>query len=147
MINNSIQNPFYLTFNLYPMKNAAFGLLAILFVALSFTSCKKEDSFEEKIVGQWHSSKVTYDNNDATGLFNFKLKLENSREFDLTLTTITGTQASTGNWEPNRTTEEVTLINDGDGVSTKYDITQLTDARMTAETIYQGKRLVIVFDK
>jgi len=147
MLNNSIQNPFYLTFNLYPMKNAAFGLLAILLVALSFTSCKKEDSFAEKLVGQWHSSKVTYDNNDATGLFNFKLHLENSREFDLTLTTITGTQASTGNWEPNATTEEVTLINDSDGITAKYDITQVNESRMTAETVYQGKRLVIIFDK
>ena len=78
------------------MKNAAFGLCAFLLIALSFTACKKEDSFEEKLVGQWQSSKVTYDNNDATGLFNFRLHLENSREFDLTLTTITGTQASTG---------------------------------------------------
>ncbi len=129
------------------MKNAAFGLLTILLVSLSFTACKKEDSFEEKLVGQWQSSKVTYDNNDATGLFNFRLRLEKSREFDLTLTTITGTQASTGNWEPNRSTEEVTLINDGDGATAKYDITQLNDDRMTAETIYQGKRLVIVFAK
>ena len=129
------------------MKNAAFGLSAILFVALSFTACKKEDSFEEKIVGQWHSTKVTYDNNDATGLFNFRLTLQNSREFDLTLTTITGTQASTGSWQPNESTEEVTLVNDSDGATAKYDITQLNDTRMTAETIYQGKRLVIVFDK
>lgn len=129
------------------MKNAAFGLLAILLVALSFTACKKEDSFEEKLVGQWRSSKVTYDNSNASGLFTFQLKMEASREFDLTLTTITGTQASTGSWQPNQSTEEVTLVNDGDGATTKYDITQLNEARMTAETLYQGKRLVIVFDK
>lgn len=129
------------------MKNAAFGLLAILLVALSFTACKKEDSFEEKLVGQWRSSKVTYDNSNASGLFTFQLKMEASREFDLTLTTITGTQASTGSWQPNQSTEEVTLVNDGDGVTTKYDITQLNEVRMTAETLYQGKRLVIVFDK
>lgn len=131
------------------MKNSvsSFSLLLLSACLISLSSCKKDPSFDEQLTGNWASAKVTYGAEDGTALYSFDLVLESSKEFDLTEKTLLGTSIHTGVWASDSGTQEITLTDDEGGTQTKYDITNLTETQMTAETVINKVRFTIVFKK
>ncbi|MEI6410912.1 MAG: hypothetical protein WCR52_16115 [Bacteroidota bacterium] len=130
------------------MKNSIFGLSSLLLsVLIFFSSCKKDATFEQQLAGTWTSTKVTYGSEDGTLLYTYDLVMQSSKEFDLTEKTLLGTAVHTGVWASNAGTQEVTLTDDDGSTQTKYDITNLTETQMTAETVINKIRFIIVFKK
>jgi hypothetical protein len=130
------------------MQKSFLGLLAtVLFLGLSVSSCKKDPTFADKLVGTWKSNKVTYDGTDATAIYQYTIILNGNKSFDLTQTTplAPGSTVRKGTWETNDAREEVVLRYDDSNVSDRYDITGLTGNQMTAETLLNSKRLDINF--
>ncbi len=155
MINNKIRNPFYLTFNHYPMKNAAFGLSAILFVALSFTACKKDDqkAFDEQISATWASQSVKVDDTNVSSVYTFNIVLRADHTFTLKTSTInpltqhTTTDTNTGNWAADESAQTVTL-NFDNAPTQSWTISHLTETGMTAKyTDESTHRYEIAFAK
>ena len=131
------------------MQKSIFGFLAILFLGLTLVSCKKEQTFDDKLFGTWVSTKVTYDNGDATGLFQYTIELQSSHEFKLTQKTPLSSQSiiRAGTWETNEARQEVILRYDDSAETSRYDINSLDGDHMTAETLLDGKQLEIEFKK
>ncbi|MFZ4474476.1 MAG: hypothetical protein ACOYPR_04735 [Saprospiraceae bacterium] len=130
------------------MKNSIFSFTAILFSGLIlFTSCKKDPSYDEQLSGNWVSTKVTYGEEDGTDLYKFDLHLEATKEFDLTQTTLISKTVQTGIWAANEGTKEITLTFDDGSAKAKYDVIELSETNMTAQTVLGGKRFTIVFKK
>jgi hypothetical protein len=129
------------------MKNAILSFASLLVFGLLLTSCKKDPAFEEQVQGKWISNKVTYGATDGSNLYKFDVLLEATKEFDLTEKTPIGTVVRTGVWSANEDTRELTLTFDDGSNTTKYDILNLTDTQMTAETILDGTRFTIEFKK
>jgi hypothetical protein len=141
-------NPLMLSNNPVTMKNSVFSFSALLILGLIFfSSCKKDATFEQQLAGTWTSTKVTYGTEDGTLLYNYDLVLQSSKEFDLTEKTLLGTSIHTGVWASDAGTQEVTLTDDDGASQTKYDITNLTETEMTAETVINKIRFKIVFKK
>lgn len=131
------------------MQKSIFGFLAILFLGLTLVSCKKEQTFDDKLVGTWSSTKVIYDNSDATSLFQYTIVFQPSKEFELTQKTPLSSQSiiRSGTWETNEARQEVILRYDDSTESTRYDINALDGSHMTAETLLDGKKLEIELKK
>ena len=130
------------------MRNSVFCLPTLLLLGLIFfSSCKKDATFEQQLTGTWVSTKVTYGIEDGTLLYTYNLVLQSSKEFDLTEKTLLGTAVHTGVWASEAGTQEVTLTDDDGSTQTKYDITNLTETQMTAETVINKIRFIIVFKK
>lgn len=129
------------------MKKSIFGILFGAALAFTLTACKKDPVFEDQITGTWKSTKVTYGQADGTTLFEYTLRLESSKEFELTEKTLTGTKISSGVFGVNADTQEITLTFDDGAAQQKYDITAIGDQSMTAETIISNVRFVIEFKK
>ena len=130
------------------MKNSIFSFTAILFSGLIlFTSCKKDPSYDEQLSGNWVSTKVTYGEEDGTNLYKFELQLEATKEFDFTQTTLVAKTVQTGIWAANEGTKEITLTFDDGSAKAKYDVIELSETNMTAQTVLGGKRFTIVFKK
>ena len=122
--------------------------MGLLFLGLSLASCKKEQTFDDKLSGTWKSSKVTYDNKDQTSVTDYTLVLQPSKEFDFTKTALLGgSTIRTGIWETNEARQEIILRYDDSTESERYDISGLDAKFMIAETILDGKRLEIEFKK
>ncbi len=121
------------------MKNAAFGLSAILLVALSFTACKKDvqEVFDQQIAATWLSQSVKVDASDVSSVYKFNIALREDHTFTLKTTTTnpftqaTVTNTNTGNWSSEENTQTITLNFDNAPTQT-WKITNLTKTGMTA---------------
>lgn len=135
------------------MKNAALGLMAFLFISsLSLVSCKKEATLQDRLVGNWVSSKVQSNGIDYSAIVKFKLDLQNSKEFDLDVTTNlppagSSTQSYNGDWTEDETKQDLILTFSNNSNPSTYEISDLTNLVMAAEIIYEGTRYQVSFDR
>ena len=137
------------------MKNAAFGLCAILFTALSFTACKKDvqEAFDEQIAATWASQNVKVDGGDVSSVYKFNIALREDHTFILTTTSTnpftqaTSTDSDTGNWSSDEAAQSVTL-NFDNAPTQSWTIRNLTNSAMTARyTDETGRKLEIGFTR
>jgi hypothetical protein len=132
------------------MQKSLFGLvITVLFLGLSLSSCKKDPTFTDKMVGTWKSNKVTYDGTDASAIYHYTIILNSNKSFDLTQTTplAPGSVVRKGTWEADNSREDIILHYDDSSDSDRYEITGLTGSQLNAEIIVNSKRLDIVFVK
>lgn len=136
------------------MKNLFFGLLSGLVCAtLLLSSCKKELSFEEQLVGNWNSQKVKASGVDVTATSSMKLTLQPDKKFKLAIsgsTPLIGTttQSFTGAWvrdtdDPN----DVLLTFDATGQVSHYEIDRLEEDSMEAEVLVSGILYEVQFQR
>lgn len=134
------------------MKNAILNLAAFLLLAPAFTSCKKEKTFKDQLVGHWQSVQVAIADQDVTSSFSFDLDLQSSYEFNLDVTTIVPlsnpvVQSYSGDWTDDEVKQDVTLKY-STGEEKTWEITSLTDAAMTAEIVEpDNKRYKVIFER
>jgi hypothetical protein len=121
------------------MKKSAFGILAFFLASLLVVSCKKDPTFEEKIVGSWQSLSVKASGVDVTASNQFKLTLKADSKFDLEITYVVPiagktTQTFTGTWS--KTAGDDTKIDlkfDGSGNTSTLEISALDEDSMTSK--------------
>lgn len=133
------------------MKNAVFNLAAFALLITAFSSCKKEETFQDELVVHWLSTMVTVGGVDATSSYAFDLTLEASKEFSLDVTTtvpLTGNvvQSYSGDWAEDNTKQDITL-NYSDGDKKTWDIILISDTRLTAELIENNTRYQVKFER
>lgn len=148
---HSIQNLIYHFSIISIMKNAVPSLLALLLIsAVSFVSCKKDDSLQDRLVGNWHSSQVKSGGTDYSAIVEFNLDLQSSQEFDLDVITtlpFTGssTQSYNGDWKEDEAKQDLILT--FNNTSSTYEIVELSGNVMKAETVYEGTRYEVTFER
>jgi hypothetical protein len=135
------------------MQQASFGFFALI-LALALPSCEKskEKSFEEKLVGQWHSVSVKAGGADVTGNNEFNINMEASKEFDLDVIVTspfapTSTTSFSGVWAQDDDKLDVTLTYDESGDQKTWDVKDIADNYMVAELIQSTVRYEIRFEK
>lgn len=134
------------------MKNAVLNLAAFLLLASSFVACKKEKTFKDQLVGNWQSVQVNIAGEDVTGSYTYTMNLEGSQEFDLDVTSVvpltgTITQSYSGDWTEDETKQDITL-NYSNGEQKTWDVTAISDTKLTAELIgADNKRYQVKFDR
>ena len=134
------------------MKKSFFNFSVILISALSFTACKKEKTFEEKIAGEWHSVNVKLNGNDVTGYFSLDLDLQTDKDFKATLKTTdlfsgnTTTSNPSGEWSA-ADGKEIELIYDGTDESESYDVVEFEGEELSVETLQNGDKIEIIFER
>lgn len=136
------------------MKKSFFSLTALLFVALSFTACKKDEkSFEEKVIGEWHSVQVKINGNDVTDYFIFDLQLEQDKSFDATLKIVTfpsgqaGVTNPKGEWTADDSSQNLDLTYDDSQETESYEVLELSDTEMKVKTKQNNDQIEITFEK
>ena len=135
------------------MKNAALGLMALLFISsLSFVSCKKDDSLQDRLVGVWVSNQVKSGGIDYSAIVKFDLDLQGTQEFDLDVITNlppagSSTQSYTGDWREDEAKQDLILTFNNNTTPSTYEISALTATTMTAEIVYEGTRYEVTFEK
>ncbi|MBL7828797.1 MAG: hypothetical protein JNJ57_19330 [Saprospiraceae bacterium] len=134
------------------MKNNLLSLAALVLISAAFTSCKKDPTLKDQLVGNWLSVQVTAGSEDLTAANSFDLRLQDSKEFDLDLTTVaplvgTITQSYSGDWSTDETKQEVTLVYNGTGETKTWDIIEITDTTLTAELVENNIRYTVKFQK
>lgn len=134
------------------MKKSFFNLAVLLLTALSFTACKKEPSFEEKITGEWQSISVKLNGNDVTSYFSLDLELQADKDFKATLKTtdiFSGNMTTTnpkGEWSTDGG-EEIELTYDDTNESESYDVLEFSDDELVVETVQDGDKIEITFER
>ena len=136
------------------MKNVFFNLLSCLVCAsLLFSSCKKELSFEEQLVGNWNSQKVKASGVDVTATSSLKLVLQPDKKFKLDIsgtTPLIGTTTQTfvGAWVRDPGDEnDVLLTFDATGQTSHYEIDRLEEDSMEAEILVSGVLYEVQFQR
>lgn len=140
---------FFQSFNI--MKNAVLNLAAFLLLASAFVACKKDKTFKDQLVGHWQSTQVIVADVDVTTSYSFDLNLEESKEFDLDVTTVvpltgTVTQSYSGDWDDDESKQDVTL-NYSNGDKKTWDVTAISETKMTAEIIESNVRYQVKFER
>lgn len=130
------------------MKNFLFSLLVL---SLSLVSCKKEATFDDKLIGEWTSTSVKVGGSDVTNSNSVVMTIEVSREFDadITVAPLFGspvTNSYTGDWSADELKQEL-ILKYSTGEQEKYDITSLTENIMKASTVVENVRREFVFEK
>ena len=134
------------------MKKSFFNLAVLLLTALSFTACKKEPTFDEKITGEWQSVSVKLNGNDVTSYFSLDLELQADKDFKATLKTtdiFSGNMTTTnpkGEWSTDGG-EEIELIYDDTNESESYDVLEFSDEELVVETTQDGDKIEITFER
>lgn len=134
------------------MKNALFNLAAFLLLASSFVACKKEKTFKDQLVGQWHSTEVKVAGEDVTDTYTFLLHLEGTYEFELDVKSevpLTGTITQTydGDWVDDEARQDIRLTY-RNGDQKTWDVTLLNETKMTVEIIEaDNKRYQVKFQR
>jgi len=136
------------------MKKSIFSLTVLLVAALSFTACKKDEkTFEEKVIGGWHSVKVKLNGSDVTNYFMLDLQLEQDKSFDATLKIVTfptgqpGVTNPKGKWTANDSGQKLDLTYDDSQETETYEVLELTDTEMTVKTKQNNDLIEITFEK
>jgi hypothetical protein len=135
------------------MKKSAFGIFAFLFASLLIVSCKKDPTFEEKIVGAWKSLSVKASGVDVTASNQFNLTLKSDSKFDLEVTytlPIVGknTQTFTGTWTKEAQDDtKITLKFDGSGNVSTLEISALDEDSMTSKITVSNVQYEVQFLK
>lgn len=134
------------------MKKSFFNLPVLLLTALSFTACKKEATFDEKITGEWQSVNVKLNGNDVTGYFSLDLELQADKDFKATLKTTdifsgnTTTTNPKGEWAT-QGSEELELTYDDTDESESYEVVEFSGDELSVETIQDGDKIEITFER
>lgn len=134
------------------MKNSAFILPLLLITALSFTACKKDPTFDERITGEWQSVKVTLNGNDVTSYFSLDLELQADKDFKATLKTtdiFSGNMTTTnpkGEWSTDGG-QEIELIYDDTDESESYEVLEFSGDELIVETNQDGDKIEITFER
>ena len=127
--------------------------IAFVSIALSLSSCTKEKTFEEQLIGHWHSEKVKISGVDASASSTIVLKLTSEKKFTMEIsgnTLLVGntTQKFTGTWDKDLADDnDILLTFDGSGQKSRYEIDTLEDNRMDADIIVSGVLYEIVFER
>ena len=134
------------------MKKLFFSLPVLLITALSFTACKKDPSFEERITGEWRSVNVKLNGNDVTNYFSLDLELQSDKDFKATLKTtdiFSGDMTTTnpkGEWSA-ADSEEIELTYDDTDESETYEVIEFSDDELVVETDQNGDKIEIIFER
>ena len=134
------------------MKNAILSLAALALFTAGFTSCKKDPTFKDQLVGDWKSVEVKSGANDVTTTYTFDLSLQSSNEFVLDITSIVPsagsvTLSNNGDYETNDAKQDVTLMYNSTGEKKTWEINALTESSMTAELLENNIRYVVKFKR
>ena len=130
------------------MKNLIFSLLVL---SVSFAACKKDPTFDDKLVGKWVSTNLKIKGVDVTSTNTVTLNIQSSHEFDADVTTkvVIGdpiVSSYTGVWTADEVKEDIVLKYDNNSEE-KYDITSLTETTMKATVVVNSERREFVFEK
>lgn len=130
------------------MKNLFFSLLVL---TVSLSACKKDPTFDDKLVGTWTTTNVKIKGVDVTSTNTVVLNIESSHEFDADVTTkvVIGepiVSSYTGIWTADEVKEEIVLKYDNNSEE-KYDITSLTETVLKATVVVNNERREFVFEK
>jgi hypothetical protein len=131
------------------MKKFLFSLLVLS--TMSFVACKKEVTFDDKLIGEWTSTSVKVAGSDVTNTNTVVLVIQTSREFDADITTapLFGqpvTSSYTGDWAADELKQEL-VLKYSTGQEEKYDISSITETSMRATTVVDNVRREFVFEK
>lgn len=136
------------------MKNVFFSLLSTLVCAtLLLSSCKKELSFEEQLVGKWNSQKVKASGVDVTASSSMKLTLQPDKKFKLDISGTTPligttTQSFSGSWVRDTDDDnDIILTFDPNGQTSHYEIDKLEENSMEAEILVSGVLYEVQFQR
>lgn len=134
------------------MKNAFFSLTALALLTLAMSSCRKDPTFKEQLVGNWKSVEVKAGTSDLSGSTTFDLRLQATDEFDLDVTYIvplTGKQIQSysGDWVANLDKHDITLTYNGTGETKTWEVTAIADLSLTAELVEDNIRYQVTFQR
>lgn len=134
------------------MKNSISSLAVLMFLTAAFSSCKKDPTFQDQLVGNWLSVEVKAGADDLSSTNTFDLNLEQSQEFDLDLITMAPlvgkiTQSYSGDWTTDDNKQEVTLTYNGTGETKTWDIIAVSETSLTAELVENNIRYVVKFER
>lgn len=137
------------------MKKSFFSLSALILIALSFTACKKDEkTFEEQVIGSWHSVKVKVNDNNATNYYEYDLQLEQDKSFDATLRYTPpppiqeAVKHPKGQWVAIDTDQKLELTYDGTQEVESYEVLELSDTEMMVRIEQSnGDKIEISFEK
>lgn len=134
------------------MKNTILSLTALALFTVAFSSCKKEATFEDQLVGNWKSVEVKAGTSDVTNSNSFDLRLQSSNEFDLDITVMVPfagnlTKSYNGDWTGNDAKQDLTLIYYGNGEMKTWEVVALSDTGMTTELVEDNVRYQVRFER
>ncbi len=134
------------------MKNAIFSLAAITLFTVSLSSCKKDPTFKDQLVGNWKSVEVKAGTTDLTNSNTFDLRLQSSNEFDLDVTAMVPLsgkvmQSYNGDWSTDEAKQDVTLTYNGTAETKTWEIIAISDSTMTAELVENNVRYQVTFQR
>jgi hypothetical protein len=134
------------------MKNAILNLAAFALLISTLTSCKKDPTFKEQLVGDWVSTKVKAGTTDLSGSNTFELRLHASSEFDLDITStvpLSGSivQSFSGDWDTEDTKQDITLTYNGSGQTKTWDVVNIGNTTLTTELVEDNIRYQVTFER
>lgn len=133
------------------MKNTVLNLSAFVLLFATFTACKKETAFKDRLVGQWKSTQVMAGTSDVTASYSYDLDLQNTMEFNLDVVTIVPfsgsvTQSYNGDWEDDESKQDITLFY-SDGAKKTWEVVLISDTRLTVELVENNTRYQVKFER
>ena len=134
------------------MKNTILSLAALALFTAGFSSCKKDPTFKDQLVGNWKSVEVKAGTDDVTDANTYDLRLQSTNEFDLDVTAIVPlagavTKSYNGDWATDDPKQNVTLTYNGTGEQKTWAVNNLLDNSMTAELVENNVRYQVKFER
>jgi hypothetical protein len=134
------------------MKNSILSLATLVLFTAGFTSCKKEATLKDHLIGEWKSVQVKAGDMDATDSNQFDLSLQSTDEFDLDVTAIvpfagTVVKSYSGDWSADDAKQDITLVYNSTGERKTWDITAWSENSITAELVENNVRYQVKFER
>jgi len=134
------------------MKNSILSLAALALFTAGFSSCKKDATLKDHLVGEWKSVQVKAGTTDATTSNQFDLSLQSTDEFDLDITAIVPlagvvTKSYSGDWTTDDAKQDITLVYNSTGETKTWDISAWSENSITAELVENNVRYVVKFER
>ena len=134
------------------MKNSILSLAALVLFTAAFSSCKKDPTFKDHLVGDWTSVQVKAGASDVTDANQFDLSLQSTDEFNLDVTAIVPfagvvTKSYNGDWTTDDAKQDITLMYNSTGEKKTWDVTAYSENSITAELVENNVRYVVKFER
>ncbi|MCK6692160.1 MAG: hypothetical protein L6Q97_08670 [Thermoanaerobaculia bacterium] len=91
------------------MKHFMPVFVALLLVGVAFTSCKKDETFTEKLTAEWNSTSIKIDGVAAPSTTTMFLHLQAGNNFEITTTIAPFTHPTSGVWSADESNSKLTL--------------------------------------
>lgn len=122
------------------MIQLKFLSVVVLFVTLSFISCKKDEAtVTENLTAEWNSTSVKIDGVASPATTTMFLHLQSNKQYEITTNITPFSQAKSGIWS--NTADKLTLAGNA------WTIHHIADKELRIEFVLDGKDLEIEFTK